>query len=92
MSTPSTITVVKDITSYLGGWALLAHQVLYVEPSQVNESFLWVAVGLIGVPSLTQLWQMRGGGAGTAASPPGPDSPPSPRSPSPSPTASGGDR
>lgn len=90
MSAPSRTTVFKDVTSYLGGWALLAHQVLYVEPSQVNESFLWVAVGLIGVPSLTQLWQLRGGGSGTAGSLPGPGSPPSPRSPSPSPTPSGG--
>lgn len=91
MSTPTRFTVFKDVTSYFGGWALLIYQVRFVEPSQVNESFLWIAVGLIGVPSLAQLWSLRSGGSasGTGEPPSPPASPPSGPSPSPSSNASG---
>lgn len=86
--TPTRFQVFKDVMSYFGGWALLVYQVRWVAPADVNEAFLWVAVGLIGVPSLTQLWQLRSGGqSGTGASPSEPDSPPSPRPPSRSPNA-----
>ena len=93
MSTPTRFTVFKDVTSYFGGWALLIYQVRFVEPAQVNESFLWIAVGLIGVPSLAQLWALRSGGSGsgTGGSPSPPESPPSGPSRSPSPSASGGE-
>lgn len=40
------------MVSFLGGWALIFHQAVFVEPSQVNEAFLIVGGSLVGVPGL----------------------------------------
>jgi hypothetical protein len=91
VTAPNRYAVLKDAASFIGGWWLLIHQVRYVDPAKVNEAFLWVAVGLIGLPSLTQVWAMRNGGAaGTGVSPSPPDPPPSSPQRSPSAAPSGG--
>lgn len=59
--------------------------ILFAPPSQVNETLIWVAGGLIGAPGLLQLWQARSG----TATPTAVSSPPDP-SPESSPSSSGG--
>lgn len=57
--------------------------ILFAPPSQINESLIWLAAALIGVPGLTQILALRfGNPTSTAGSPPAP--PGSGSSPSPS--------
>jgi hypothetical protein len=68
-----------DVSSYIGGWALIAYQALAVPPKDVNEWFLLLGGSLIGVPGVAEIlaWKARGG-TGTET----PDSSP-PQVPSP---------
>lgn len=84
---PSTLTVVKDILSYLGGWGLILHQALIVPPKDFNLSLALLGGALVGIPGVSQLLAIRTGGS------PGPDQPEdSQRSRSSSPSDSGADR
>jgi hypothetical protein len=73
---PGTFTVIKDVASYVGGWALIAHQALFVPPRDFNLWLLLVGGALVGVPGVSQLIAMRTGGGQSppppAASPPPP--------------------
>lgn len=51
--------VLRDLISYLGGWALIGYQCLAVPPGQVNEWFLLLAGSLIGVPGVAEVLAMR---------------------------------
>lgn len=84
---PGTFTVIKDVASYVGGWALIAHQALFVPPRDFNLWLLLVGGALVGVPGVSQLIAMRTGG-GPSPDPPVVSPPPS----SPSSNASVGDR
>lgn len=84
---PGALTVVKDVLSYLGGWALIVHQAAAVPPQNFNLWLLLVGGALVGVPGFSQLVAMRTAiGQSPSASPESP--PPS----SPSPTASAAER
>lgn len=84
---PSTVTVVKDILSYLGGWGLIVHQALVVPPQDFNLTLVLLGGTLVGIPGVGQLLALRTGG------PPSPDPPGgSPPSSSPSLNGSGADR
>lgn len=75
---PAGRTVLRDVTSYVGGWALIIYQALAVPPKDVNEWFLLLAGSLIGVPGVAEIFAWRGrstGMGGLAGSPPPPDSP-----------------
>lgn len=79
MSKPKRFTVFRDVTSYVGGWALIAYQALAVPPKDVNEFFLLLGGSLIGVPGVAEIlaWKGKGGSTGTGtpvSSPPRPDS------------------
>lgn len=81
---PSTLTVVKDILSYLLGWGLILHQALIVAPKDFNLTLVLLGGTLVGIPGVGQLLAIRTGGS------PGPDRPedsPPPRSSSPSESA-----
>lgn len=82
---PQPLSVLRDVTSYIGGWLLIFKQagILFAPPAQTNETLIWVAGLLIGVPGLAQLiaWKTGGGTpAGTAGPPALPASPPPPSS------------
>lgn len=50
--------------------------ILFPAPAQVNETLIWLAAALIGVPGLTQLLALRfGGSTPTGGSLPGPPPP-----------------
>jgi hypothetical protein len=51
--------VFKDVTSYLGGWALIAYQALFVPPREVNAWFLLLGGSLIGVPGIAEIIAWR---------------------------------
>lgn len=79
---PDTLTVVKDLISFIGGWGLIGHQALLVPPADFNLSLMLLGAALVGVPGVGQLLAMRTGG---------PSSPSPPEdSPSPSPSSSSG--
>lgn len=52
---PRPRTWVKDVLSYLGGWALIVHQVAFVPRGDFNLWALLLGGLLIGVPGLGQL-------------------------------------
>lgn len=81
---PSRLGVLRDITSYLGGWALIFKQagILFVPPAQANETLIWVAGLLIGVPGIAQIIAWRTGGTVTPTDGEPSHSPPLPPSPS----------
>jgi hypothetical protein len=82
---PGRLTVLRDVTSYIGGWLLIGYQALAVPPRDVNEWFLLLGGSLIGVPGVAEILAWRGRGTGTGA----PDgSPPAPDSPRPEPSSS----
>jgi hypothetical protein len=83
---PPTFTVVKDIVSWMGGWALIVHESL-VTPSQFNLWRLLIGGALVGVPGFGQLLAMRTGAS--PSPPPEPDSSPPSSSSS---STSGADR
>ena len=72
---PSTVTVVKDILSYLGGWGLIVHQAVLVPPADFNLTLVLVGGALVGIPGVGQLLALRTGGS--------PSEDPSEESPSP---------
>lgn len=84
---PGFITVLKDIASYTGGWAIILKQagILFAPPSQVNAVLVAVGVVLIGVPGLSQLALAWFGRLTSTGAPP----PPPPSAGSPSPSSSG---
>lgn len=71
---PSRWVVTRDVTSYLGGWALMLKQagIFFVPPPQPNETLIWVSALLIGVPGVIQVigWRFGTGGGGSAPAPP----------------------
>jgi len=80
---PSTRDVLRDIGTWVGGWMIIFKQagILFPPPTEVNETLVWMAAALIGVPGVAQLWQARSGAdTSTDASPPRPPSPESSRS------------
>lgn len=79
---PDTLTVTKDLISFLGGWGLILHQALVVRPADFNLSLMLLGAALVGVPGVGQLLAMRTGG-------PSSSSPPE-ESPSRSPSSSSG--
>lgn len=54
--------------------------ILFVPPSQVNETLIWMGAALVGVPGLTQLGAVLLGRTSTDGSEPRPPSPGSPPS------------
>jgi hypothetical protein len=84
---PDTLTVVKDLISFAGGWGLIGHQALLVPPADFNLSLMLLGAALVGVPGIGQLLALRTGGPSSSSPPEG--SPPSPTS---SPNGSGADR
>lgn len=78
---PGAFTVLRDAATWVGGWMIIFKQagLFFDPPPQVNETLVWMAAALIGVPGVVQIWQARsGGGTSTGESPP----------PSPSPASS----
>lgn len=63
-------TVFKDVTSYLGGWGIIAYQTLFVPPREVNAWFLLLGGSLIGVPGIAEIIAFRKSTAGIDGSPP----------------------
>lgn len=57
---PKRFTVFRDVTSYLGGWALITYQALVVPPHDVNAWFLLIGGSLIGVPGVAEILTLRG--------------------------------
>ena len=60
---PSTLTVVKDVLSYLGGWGLILHQALIVPPRDFNLTLVLLGGALVGIPGVGQLLAIRTGGS-----------------------------
>jgi hypothetical protein len=96
MSTRRKPGAVKDAVSYLGGWALIVHQVAFVPSQDFNLWALTTGALLVGVPGFSQLAphlvqllaSKLGTGSGPSGSPPEVSPPPSP----PSSSSSGADR
>jgi hypothetical protein len=75
------------VITFILGWLLIFQQALFVDPSQVNEVFLWIAATLVGVPGGAEaVARIRSGMAGSPTPPASPPSLPS------SPSSSGGDQ
>lgn len=72
---PSTLTVVKDVLSYLGGWGLILHQALIVPPKDFNLTLVLLGGALVGIPGVGQLLAIRTGGS-PGSDPPGESPPP----------------
>jgi len=75
---PTTLTVAKDILSYLGGWGLILHQALVVPPADFNLTLVLLGGTLVGIPGVGQLLALRTGGL--PSDPPGSESPSPPQS------------
>ena len=76
--------LVRDVLSYVGGWLLMDSQagVFTTPPSHPNETVMWIAALLIGVPGVAQVIALRFGGTAPVGSPPASGgSPASPSSP-----------
>lgn len=75
---PGTFTVLRDAATWLGGWLIIFKQagLFFAPPTQVNETLVWMAAALIGVPGVAQLWLARSGAGtstgGSGSSPPAP--------------------
>jgi hypothetical protein len=82
------LDVAARVTSFVLGWGMIWWQMLFVDPSQVNETFLWIAAALVGVPGAAEALSRitNAGSSGGSAS-----TPPSSPSPSSSPTSSEGE-
>jgi hypothetical protein len=78
--------VLRDVLSFGLGWALIFQQALFVDPSRVNETFIWLAGTLLGVPGASEVLARIRSGTGGSGSPPA-----SPGSPSSSTSSSGGE-
>jgi hypothetical protein len=89
---PGLLRVLLDTLSWLGGWVIISKQagILFDPPAQVNETLVWLAAAMIGVPGVAQVLLARfGNGAGTAGSPSSPPPPASPSSSSGAPSRAG---
>lgn len=75
---PGVVTVLKDVTSYLGGWALIGHQALFVPPADFNLTLVLLGGTLVGIPGVSQLLALRTGSL-PSPDPPGESPPPSRR-------------
>jgi len=75
---PSRLSVLRDTSAYVGGWLLMLKEagILFDPPPQANETLIWVAALLIGVPGVAQVIAWRFGTGGVPSSPPPPESPP----------------
>lgn len=67
--------LVRDVGSFLLGWALIFQQALFVDPARVNLAFLVLAGTLVGTPATSEaIARIRGVGIPTlplpALSPP----------------------
>jgi hypothetical protein len=74
---PGFSRVVLDTASWLGGWVLIFKQagILFAPPPQVNETLVWLAAAMIGVPGAAQILLARFGsrtGMGASPQPPRP--------------------
>lgn len=61
-----------DTASWLGGWVLIFKQagIIFDPPSQVNETLVWLAAAMIGVPGVAQILLAKfGSGTGMGDSP-----------------------
>lgn len=67
---PGWFTAFKDVTSYLGGWALIVYQALFVPPQDVNAWFLLLGGSLIGVPGISEIIAWRKASIGTSVGSP----------------------
>ncbi|GAA2681655.1 hypothetical protein [Actinoplanes palleronii] len=85
---PGTVTLVKDLLSYLGGWALIVHQAVFVPPADFNLTLVLLGGTLVGIPGVGQLLALR---TGSGPLPDPPEESPSP-SPLPSPSGPGANR
>lgn len=79
---PGLRRILLDTLSWVGGWMIIFKQagILFVPPSQVNETLIWMGAALVGVPGLTQLGAVLLGRTptdGPGQRPASPDSPPS---------------
>ena len=66
---PSIRRVLLDTASWVGGWVLIFKQagIVFPPPEQVNETLIWLAATMIGVPGIAQILFARfGGGTSTA--------------------------
>jgi hypothetical protein len=63
--------VFKDVTLYLGGWALIWHQALVVPRQDFNLTLALVGAALIGAPGASQLLAARIGGSPSPGPPEG---------------------
>lgn len=84
------LSVARDVVSYVLGWLMMDSQagILSAPPVHPNETAMWIAALLIGVPGVAQVIALRFGGTGStqpqsagALSPASPSS--SPAEPSP---------
>jgi hypothetical protein len=86
---PSKLKMAGDVASFILAWVIIFWQMLFVEPSQVNETFLWLAAALLGIPGGTEaVARIRGGSPMDGSSSVSPSS----ASPSSSPTSPGDDQ
>lgn len=80
---PTRLERARDITSFVLGWGLIWHQALLVKPADVNETFLFLAAALLGVPfGAEALARIRGGTPTISPGTPSPSPDSSPSSPS----------
>lgn len=60
---PGPIEVAKDLGTYIGGWIIIFKQagIFFAPPTQISDLWVGVAVVMIGVPGLSQLYLARFG-------------------------------
>lgn len=80
---PGLHVILRDVVAWVIAGTILLKQagILFDPPSQVSETLVWVAAGLIGGPGMLQVLQAR---FGQSTSTDGSSSPPLPRESSPS--------
>lgn len=88
---PGRWTIARDVLSFTLGWALIFQQAMFVDPTKVKDTFLWVAVTLITTPvGAETVVRLRNYLSGTSPSASGSQQPAS-LSSSPGTSGSGGD-
>lgn len=80
---PDRWTRVRDGITFLGAWAIIGWQMLAVRPADVNETFLFLAAALLGVPFGAEALSRLRGGTSSASTPTTPPASPLPSSESP---------
>lgn len=83
---PGWTTLLRDIGSYLIGVAIMFKQagIIFTPPPQANQTLIWIAALLIGVPGVAQIIALRFGTGSQPLPPPSPDSSSSSSAPTPS--------